>query len=365
MNRYVYYLLYINMFASMVIAVPRILLHERKDGAIIGMILGIIAGVFVIYAYLWFFNKFPGKDYPELLKKYFPKWLQFPFLLFLSLVWFIAGLNTLISYTFMLKRFLTPEMPVVWIASTFLIFISYGILMHTKSILYTIEAILIISSPVTIFLTTKAFMSPEFEWDFVREAVMYVYQFPSYSAFTASLYVFLGITNLLIFNRAWTTKAIQVSGKHIFLMSLAGIMILFTIYIVPLGMNGFNSVDHLVYPAITTSDTLRMTFGVIERVLYLFLLFFLAITFLNLLLHWHVTIEILKSLFWIKKFKWKENNLTPYILIIIFWLISLKTVTSLSEYQLFKYTDYFFYCLPFITMIIIVSFWFVKRRAKV
>ncbi|MCR2821563.1 GerAB/ArcD/ProY family transporter [Lederbergia panacisoli] len=365
MNRYMYYLIYINMFANMVVSVPKILLGERKDGAIISMVLAVIAGMFVIYVFLWFFNKFPGKDYPELAKKYLSKWIHAPILLLFALVWFTAGLNALITYTFMLKRFLTPDMSVVWIASTFLIFISFGILMHTKSILYTIEAILIISSPLIIFLIAKAFLGPDFEWDFVRVAVTYIYRLPSYSAFTASFYVFLGIANLVIFNRAWSTRPIQSSIKHVFLMGLAGIMILFTIYVVPMGMNGFERIDHLVYPAITTSDTLRMKYGVMERVLYLFLLFYLAVTFLNLLLHWHVTVEILKSLFWIKKFKWKENNLTPFIFIIIFWLIALTTATSLSEYQLFEYTIYFFYCLPFLTMILILSFWIIKRRAKI
>ncbi|MCJ8009971.1 GerAB/ArcD/ProY family transporter [Lederbergia wuyishanensis] len=365
MNRYVYYLLYVNMFANMVVSVPKNLLNERRDGAIISMVLAIGAGMLVIYAFLWFFSKFPGKDYPELLKKHSPKWIHFPFLLFLALFWFIAGLNTLITYTFLLKRFLTPDMSVVWIASTFLIFISFGILMHTKGILYTIEAILLISSPLIVFLIAKAYMSSEFEWDFVREAAMHVYRMPSYNAFSSAFYIFLGITNLIIFNRAWSTKKIQVSVKHVFLMGLAGIMILITIYVVAIGMNGFESIDQLVYPAITTSDTLRMQYGMIERVLYLFLLFFLAITFLNLLLHWHITVEILKSVIWFKKFKWKENNLTPLIFLAIFWSVSLYTATSLDEYHLFTYTRFFFNTLPFITLILIISFWFIKRRAKV
>ncbi|MBS4201984.1 GerAB/ArcD/ProY family transporter [Bacillus sp. FJAT-49732] len=365
MNRYVYYLLYVNMFANMVVSVPKILLYSRKDGAIIAIVLAIIAGTIVIYAFVRFFKTFPGKDYPELIKKTFSPWLYFPYLLFLALIWFIAGLHALVTYSFLLKRFLTPDMSIIWIASTFLIFISYGILMHTKSILYTIEALLLIFVPIILFLIVKTYSSPEFVWDFVRESIMYVYHFPSYMAFTAAFYVYLGITNLVIFNRAFTKHGIQISRKQVLLMASAGVVILSTIFFAPIGMSGFEQIDKLVYPSISTSDTLRMRYGIIERVLYLFLLFFLAITFLNLLIHWHVSIEFLKSLFWIKKFKHKENNLTPFIFLTTFWIVALITATYLNEYQVFTYARYFFYMLPITTSIIILTFWFIKRRVKV
>src|SRR5689334_7817126 len=110
MNRYFYYLIIINMIANVAASVPKILLEARTKGAIVSMILALIMGSMATYTIARFFNKFPGKGLPELLKEYTPKWITIPLLMFLAVGWFSAGLTTLINYSFVLKRFLTPDM---------------------------------------------------------------------------------------------------------------------------------------------------------------------------------------------------------------------------------------------------------------
>ncbi|WP_212951839.1 GerAB/ArcD/ProY family transporter [Siminovitchia terrae] len=364
MNRFVYYLIFVNMTANMISAVPKILLDHRMAGTIVSILLSVIFGLILFYINGNFFNQFPGKDFPALLKEYAPSWMYWPFTLLIASVWFAAGLMTLITYSFMLKRFLTPDMPITWIASSFLIVISFGILMNTKSVLYTVENVLIFSLPLVLFLIYKSFSSEQFEWDFVREAIMHFNHLPNYSAFSAASFIFAGVSNMIIFNRAFTQTKTRVTWKQMSIIGSVGTLVLTALYLSPIGLNGFEKIEHLVYPAISTSDTLRMKFGIIERVLYLFLPLFLAISFLNLLIHWHVAIETCKNVIWFKKFEWKKNNLTPYLYLIIFWIITLILVNALSEYTLLLYSRYFYNLIPPLTLLFFFSFWFIKRRAK-
>ncbi|WP_129727353.1 GerAB/ArcD/ProY family transporter [Ectobacillus funiculus] len=163
MNQYFYYLIIVNMVANIVACVPKILLEARTKGAIVSMILALIMGSIVTYIIAYFFNKFPGKGLPELLKEYTSKWIAIPLLMLLTVGWFSAGLTTLINYSFLLKRFLTPDMPLQWIISIFLCFISFGILMSSKSVLYTVEAVLVFNIPLVVLIMTKAYTSEGME----------------------------------------------------------------------------------------------------------------------------------------------------------------------------------------------------------
>lgn len=364
MNRYYYYLIFVNMVANMISAVPKIFLTNKTDGVIWSLLLSIPAGVLIVYLFIRFFNSFQGKDLPELLKSHFPKWIYLPILSFFVIVWLSAGLITLITFTFMIKRFLTPDMSILLIASLFLIFISYGVLMRTDSVLYTIETVLIFSIPLVIFLLYKAYRSPEFSWDFVGVAVMHINHWPSYSAFSAALFCFLGVANIIIYNHAFKDRKFQLSWKPIIFIGLAGTLSIMSTFIIPIGLNGFERIEQFVYPAISTSDTLRMKFGLIERVLYVFFTFFMAITFVSLLIHWHVAMELAKNVFWLKKFKWKKVNLTPVLFLAVFWIIALFLTVYLNEYTLFTYTQFFFNCQPPFFILIFILFWFIHRRAQ-
>ncbi|MFB9761308.1 GerAB/ArcD/ProY family transporter [Ectobacillus funiculus] len=363
MNRYFYYLILVNMIANVVASVPRILLAAKTKGAIVSMILALIMGSMVTYIMARFFNKFPGKGLPELLQEYTPKWITIPLLMFLVTGWFSAGLTTLINYSFLLKRFLTPDMSLQWITSIFLCFISFGILMSSKSVLYTVETLLVFNIPLVLIIMIKAYTSEGMEWDYVKESVMYIYHTPSYSAFSTALFPALGAVNLIIFNRVFTKKQrmtlLQI-GLIFFL--LAGNLA--TTYFVPIGYIGFEHIDRLGYPWVRTSDAMRLEFGFIERVLFIFLMLYLAVSFLSILIHWHVVIELLKKVIWLKWFKWKERNLTPYLFVGVFWFISMQMASHLTEYQVTLYSNYFFNCLPAFFTIILLVLWFINRRAK-
>ncbi|MFP3125875.1 spore germination protein [Ectobacillus funiculus] len=363
MNRYFYYLIIVNMLANIVASVPRILLDAREKGAIASMILALIIASMVTYITASFFNKFPGKGLPELLKEYTPKWVTIPLLMILTFGWFSSGLTTLINYSFLLKRFLTPDMSIQWIVSIFLCFISFGILMSSKSVLYTIETVLVFNIPLVFIIMIKAYTSEGMEWDFIKKSAMYIYHTPSYSAFSAFLFSAAGAGNLIIFNRVFTKKQ-RITWLQLGLIFFMLTGSLATTYFVPMGYNGFESVDRIVYPWIRTSDAMRLDFGFVERVLFIFLMLYLAVSFLSILMHWHVAIELLKKVIWLKWFKWKKRNLTPYLFIGVFWFISLQTSSHLTEYQVTLYTGYFFNGLLAFLISALLVFWFIKRRAQ-
>ncbi|MFB9761265.1 GerAB/ArcD/ProY family transporter [Ectobacillus funiculus] len=363
MNRYFYYLVIVNMIANIVASVPRILIEARARGAIASMVLALFLGCAFIYIMARFFHSFPGKGLPELLKEHISKWIYIPFVLYLIAAWFLAGLVTLITYSFLLKRFLTPDMPVTWIICIFLCFISFGVLMNTKSVLYTIEAIVVFNIPLVILIMIKAYTGEGMKWDFVKKSVMYIYPIPDYSAFSACSYVFLGAANLIIFNRVFTKKQ-KMSWLQLGITLLIAGGNLATTYFIPIGYNGFDQIDRLVYPWILTSDSMRIEFGFVERVLFIFLVLYLAISFLSILIHWHVTVELLKSLFWLKRFQWKGRNLTPYLFVSLFWFISLIIVPYVTEQDVTVYTMSFFNILPFFFIVVLAMLWVIKRRAK-
>ena len=364
MNRYFYYLLAINMVVHIVTSVPVVLFEARKGGAIESMILSLIAGTLAMYWLTRIFNHFPGKGYPELLKEYTAKWVRFPLIFFAVLVWFAAGLMTLITYAALLKRFLTPDMPFIGIIAMMLVFISFGVLMNSKSVLYTAEIILLTSIPFTIFIFAKMYVSKGMNWDFVKEAMMYVGNIPNYSAFSAAIFVVLGPANLIIFNRVFKSKQ-RISWKEGVIIALTGGFALFTAYFIPIGFQGFTNIDLLVHPWFLTADSIRMRFGFIERVLFLFVILNLMASFLSILIHWHVATELLKNVIWFQKFQWKGYNLTPFVFVTLFWIGSLTIIPYLTEPQLHVYTRYALNVVfPYIIIILISLFW-IKRRAGI
>ncbi|MBY0098104.1 GerAB/ArcD/ProY family transporter [Mesobacillus maritimus] len=363
MSRYFFYLVFVNMIANVVASVPKILLEKKSEGAIASMLLSIFLGLALCYIVARFFNSFPGKGLPELTQKYLPRWFANLLLLFIASAWYIAGLITLVTYTFLLKRFLTPDMPLVWITSIFLLFLSYGVLMKTSSVLYTIELVLLCCIPINVLIMFKSYVTPELEWDFISESIMHAYELPSFTALSASTYLLVGGFNLIIFNRFFTKKH-KITGKQILFIGMLGIGSLLTTYFIPIGMNGFESVEMIAYPWIITADTLRLNLGVIERILFVFLLLYLAISFLSLLIHWHVAIELYKSVITFKRLTYKGKNLTPLLFIGLFWFGSIQVTKYLTEYQLTLYTSYFYNLLLCSLIGMVGLFWFIVRRAK-
>ncbi|MDN4494717.1 GerAB/ArcD/ProY family transporter [Ureibacillus aquaedulcis] len=363
MSRYYYYLIFINMVANIIASVPSILYESHKEGSVSSMILGLVAGTIIVTIYTRFFNAFPGMTLPDLLEKTTAKWFYKPFVLFLAFMWFFAGLITLATYTFLLIRYVTPEMPVIQISLSIILSVIFGCLMRTERVLYTIELILLVTLPLILFIFYKTYSGNSLEWDFVKEAALYVNQLPDLNSFSASFFLFLGVVNLFMFNRFFTKKQ-SFNWKHVTIIAIISTLNMFTTYFIPIGYNGFENIDELVYPWISTSDSIRMEYFMIERVLFVFLLFYLGIAFVSIMIHWHVSIEFLKFVFNLEKLKIKGFKLGKFIPIPFFIGASLFTIVKLNEYQLLRLSSIFYNSLIFFFPSMILLFFFIKRSMK-
>ncbi|GKV57300.1 hypothetical protein NCCP2222_32470 [Sporosarcina sp. NCCP-2222] len=363
MNRFLYYFIILNLIANIVVEVPKILMDFSERGAVTSIALALIIGVALNWMIINAFKPYPGRSLPELLQLYTPKWLNKPVLLYLSANWFIAGLLSISTFTLLLKRFLTPEMSSYIIVSSFVFLVSYGILMKTNSLLNSLEIILILNIPIVLFLIAKVYFDQSMDWDYVKVALTYVNNWPNYSAVAAALYPMIGIVNIVIFNKYLITK-VNMGLKQLLIIFLIGGLTLFTTYFIPMGYIGFGLSDKLQYPWILTSDSVRLKYGLIERFIFIFLLIFLSLSFLNITIHWHVAQKLLEAVYRTKKLIIKGKDLNPYLWIILFWGITFIVAGRMTEYQLFLVGKYFFNQMPLFTAVLIASLLLIKRGAK-
>lgn len=363
MSRYYYYLVLVNMFANIITSVPVILFQNRKDGAIVSMILALLVGVLCIYFFTNFFNSFPGKTLPDLLKHTMPKWFTAIFTFVLVIVWFLAGLITLITFTILLIRFLAPESSLIMGTMIILLFVTFGCFMKAEKVLYTIEIIFVLTMPLLLFIFLKGYFSEHIQWLYIKVSYSFINAFPQVIPFAAAFYLFLGVLNLIIYNQFFTIKQ-NFGWKQLSVITVIGGGVLFTTYFIPIGFQGFENIDTMMYPWISTADSMRLRYGVIERVVFIFLLFYLAFSVISLLIHWHVTIELLKSVINFNKLKFKNVQILPFIIITIFSIITIISVQFVNEINLYYFTTYFFTSFLFLVPCLMFVLWIIKRRFK-
>lgn len=162
--------------------------------------------------------------------------------------------------------------------------------MRSDSVLRALEVLLVINVPLVTLLVVKSFFSKEFNWWAVRDIWTHTNQLPSFSTVATATFIFTGYTSMAIFN-----KQIKIKGswvKHALLISVMGLTTLSTTLLIPIGFHGTEAVAHYLFPWVITSDSMRLEFFVIERVLYLFLLLYLMIDLTNSTISWHAGLQM-------------------------------------------------------------------------
>lgn len=340
MSRFLFYLILANMLTNMVSITPRILISGKENGTFISIILALVIGKTLTYFLVSLFSKFPGQGLPEIMKGYIPKSISAPILLFFSLAWYFAGLSTILVYTLIISRFLMPEMSIYTIVLSFVLVVTYGMFMTSSNILNMSEIVIIFVVPFIIFVQLKGYLSSNLNWDYVRIAVMQINQLPNYTSFTASLFIVLGTANLIIFNRFFT-KLEKPSIKGMVLLTAISTFVLFTTYLLPIGFGGFDSLENVLYPWIATSDSIRMKYGIIDRIVFIFIGAFLAIGVISITMHWHISLQLLSSVIYFKRFKWKSMNLTLPMFTVCFWAVAMYTAKNITTNVIFESAQFF------------------------
>lgn len=352
------------MMLNIMVNVPAVLIQNRFNGTIMSMFLSVLIGGLFVFLFTYAMSKFPQKGLPEIFHERIPGFIRAPYLAFLALMWIAAGAFALISYSYVIKLYISPDMSMKVVLAFLLLIIIFGALRKTDSILFLIEIVVLPAAPLVAFILFKALSSKYFYWDHIFRMLHNTWQMPSYSSIAAATYVFIGYINLVIINRYIDTKKVI---KFLWILPIIGLLVICSTFFIPIAFLGVNGVNDVVFPWIFISDSLRMEFGFIERVLYLILFLYLLLILLFGILTWHVGLKLIEGLFIGRKAKKKEKSKGKLYKVGLLACIGLLTLIlqSITNQREFFYIVKVWLNIRFpAEMILVALVFFLSRRKK-
>jgi len=294
MNRYYAYLLFLNMLSNIVPLAGITLLEHRFDGAVPALMLAIPVGGAFIFLFTRLFARFPNQGFPEIAFASLPKAAAGGLVLLQSAFWFIGGTVALLYIAEVTKRFINPDFTPVESLALFLVIVVLFVNQPSIKLLYMLEIMLLISVPLLALVLFKALFSNTLMTDSMWEVAGHFAEMPSLLSFSAAAFMMSGFMSLTVFNRVIAPN-VKKPGYLLALAAIGALQVLVT-FLLPIGFHGADGVGVLTYPWFATADSLRLTYGFIERVLYVFLLAYVLISVISLLIFWHIGLEHAKPL---------------------------------------------------------------------
>lgn len=332
MNRYFLYLVLLNMMASTIIFVPKILLEYRFQGTVMAIILAIPIGTGFSFLFSRALSSLPEKGIPEILEQLKHKWIKTVILSILPIFWYSAGMITLAGFVDILNRFINPEEPKLLTLFIYLAALCLIIDLPTQRVMYLLEIVLYLNLPFIGFIIYEAFTSDYLGWDSMVEAATHLFKWPKWESIATATYTFSGYSNLIIFNRLFKNKLKFWNFITVFFL---GAFNLFTTYFIPIGFHGVDGAHALLYPWILTADSMRLVYSPIERAIFLFLMLYMSITLMGVAVQWHVGLELVKGLF-----KEKNSPKIKWTIITLSFGGAIPAVLYLDTVLLFKLVGY-------------------------
>jgi hypothetical protein len=292
MVRYFYYhVIYVGMI-NVMLFVPLTLVQNRFDGAVSAMAIAVVLGTLLSYLTISLFLRFPGMGYAEIIKSYFPHGVAVVILIGAALIWFLAGMLIIYSYSSTIQQFFNPDMNPylflllmtmtgVWAASR-----------CTRSVQFAQEILMIMCAPLILMILFKAIFSPYLDWDAIRVTAGYIRTPPSFVSLCAATFVFAGYNTLGIFNRLLTADS---KIRFRWIIPLFCTFFLLVSFFIPIGFHGTVGVGKYLYLWSVTADSMIMEYGFVYRVLYVFLLLYTALSLMFAMNTWHTAMEFLKA----------------------------------------------------------------------
>lgn len=293
MSRYFFYIYLTCMFINTIFFIPRLLLEERFSGAIMAMMIAVVLGSAYAILFMKAIAKFPGQNIADIFERMLPRAIRVPQLVFFGIMWAISGSIVLIAFATIAIRFLNPEASLTILLFCFCGICCWSSAHEPKSILFVTEIVMWLNAPVIAYIMYKSITSNWFVWDAIRILSDYTSKLPSWKALAAATYTFTGYINMAVYNREFKPAKIRM----LWLVPIIGIVVLFTSIIVPVGLLGVDHVDDYIYTWITSADTLHMQFGVITRIVYLFLFAYIGFSLVFITLTWNIGAKLIASCF--------------------------------------------------------------------
>ncbi len=361
MRRYFYYLILVNLLTNMVVYVPKILISHRYNGVLFSILIGTLLSLILMYLFTSSMEKFPGRTQADIVSSHLSKWISTPFLFFIAILFFGTGYLILNAFIEVSKRFINPDMPNFVTALLFTSFVIAGAAMKSDRLLYFIEIILFFNIPLLLFVLILAYINPFLSWDSIRTLLPQASFQLSWESVGASCYTLLGFFYLATFNKFFSGQGSYLNWYRMILIGLFGISVLLTSIFIPVGVAGIDGVSSYVYPWISTTDSLQMEYGIIERVLFIFLFFHICISLIGATVSWHVSLDIFKST--LPTIKFRQKNITSYLVLLTFFLGVTTTSITLNIHQQLQIAKvYYISLIPSSIISVILMCWIARRK---
>lgn len=350
MNRYFYYLVVTNMLVNVLALVPRVLINERFNGAVLALPISAVLGFAVMALFVRALEKFPQKGLPEILDTFMPVWLRNMLLAAFALNWYCSGSLTLVAFAEFTRKFLNPEITTVSVVGLYLAISVFVARMKSNQILGMLEIIVLLVLPLNLFILVKAIFHPHMNWDAVRAVAMFYNQPPTLKSIAAVTYIYSGYISMAVFNRVIS----QFQPRGIWGIALFGLFISFTTMFIPIGFQGADGVGDFTFPWMSTADSMRIELGFIERVLFVFMFLYGQIAFVGIIVHWHIAFECIRSILMQKgeTAKLPKSKIFPWI-VMAFFAAGVIGGAMLNNAQMFAAGEFWVVIRLFIDLILV------------
>ncbi|WP_405104964.1 GerAB/ArcD/ProY family transporter [Paenibacillus sp. FSL K6-1217] len=360
-SRYFYCLFLMNSLINVINFAPRELIDARFDGAQSSILIAVGTGTLFIYLFTRVINKFPGQGLPEIFASALPKLLASPLIFIYAFLWYMAGALIMLSFVDITQRFISPDTGPYAVLFGFLTVVCLCTRIDSLSLLYGLEVTLGITLPLILYTTVKAVLNPDFSWDAVLQIMTHSLHAPDMNSLAAATFTFSGYINLAIFNRVFHGLKL----KHLWILSLEGLLVLALTFFVPIGYHGTVGIERHVYTWFTTADSIRIEAFLIERMLYIFYFAYITLSLVSAIIQWHVGKELLLSLLPTttgapKKKLWQE------IIILVLFASGAFVLLQLDQYNLNMLGVFLLHIRWYGELLLILllfwCYWIVRRR---
>ncbi|MXQ53336.1 GerAB/ArcD/ProY family transporter [Shimazuella alba] len=278
------------IIGTSILLIPSILASEAKQDAWFSAIIGMSAGLLLVWLYHTLGSFFPGKTLVECNKEIFGKWLG-------TLLSFLMFMFSLILTTLVLRNlgdFLTssmfPETPISAIHIVYLCIVAIGARYGISNIARTSD----LFSPwiFSLFFIFVLLLIPKFEWKHIQPILAKGVTPVLHSSIPYIGFPFLELVLLLmIFPCVENPKK---AGKAFFTGTLIGAFVLFTITLISIFVLGAESTASNIYASFELAKKIEIG-EFIQRVEVIIALIWFITIFFKLIICFYITVFCLSQ----------------------------------------------------------------------
>lgn len=292
MNRYFYYhVLYVGMI-NVMLFVPHILIKERFDGSVAGILASILIGTVLSIVTIVSMRRFPRMGLPEILHRHFAPYVASPLVALAGLSWLVGAVLVIFSLTQTMGAFLNPEMNEYLFMALMVFAAIFAGSRSSRTVQFACEILVLLSLPLVALIMFKAVSNRQLNWDAIRVVAGHFRDVPSIKVIAAATFFFSGYMSLMLFNRL---NPPDFKVRHLWTLPLLGTLFSLFTFFIPIGFHGTVAVEEYIYLWSVTADSMVMKFGFIQRVFFIFLVLYSILSLMFAMNTFHSAMEFFKA----------------------------------------------------------------------